>query len=54
MGYTAPSQIFDQKRDCSQHWLCFAISDGKKTASELTGTVKQFFKSLKKKPRARL
>ena len=30
MGYTALSQIFDQKRDCSQHWLCFAISDGKK------------------------
>ena len=28
--------IFEQKRYCSQRFLCFAISDGKKTASGLT------------------
>ena len=53
MGYTALLQ-FDQKRDYTQRFLCIAISDGKKIASGLNSTVKQYFKSLKKKPTARL
>ena len=51
IGYTPPSQIFEQKRDCSQRLLCFEISDGRKTARGSRGSqVLQYGKTILQKP----